>query len=349
MGSGNSTIQSSGSSKGGVPTQGFWIRPGDDFIVVGERKGRTWAIQSSTSGTKDVRVSQVAGKGVKVSAHRVQYQPKCPDDKRDSPSSEVLYPTEASKVNYTNSVLLKSGVDSMHPKGDAVEWVSNDTNCLSRLERWSFIPNDPDYPKGAPLAPDTNVNIRVYNIGSQKQRALHTPTSDDSTTDLEIQDKLSSWKLYRTKGWVRENGQCKPWSIAADNVRPSDNPAYFCYDPKLEDGVWKVDCFTTGGQNKLYSTEAECQADTSSNGGNGGGNGGNSGGNGGGNGGDGGDNGGDGGGNGGNGGGNGGNGGGGEPKKPDEEDNTVVWVVGGVVAFIIVVALLAMLSSRQSR
>jgi hypothetical protein len=263
-----------------------------------------------------------------------------------------LYPTEASKVNYTNSVLLKSGVDSMHPKGDGVEWASNDTKCLSRLERWSFVPNDPDYPKGAPLAPDTNVNIRVYNIGSKKQRALHTPTSDDSTTDLEIKDKLSSWKLYRTQGWVRENGQCKPWSIANDNVRPSDNPAYICYDPKLEDGVWKVDCFTTGGQNKLYSTEAECQADTSNNGGNGGNNGGNNGGgnNSGDNGGNnGGNNSGDNGGNngGGNGGGNSGNGG--EPKKPDEEDNTVVWVVSGVVAFIIVVALLAMLSSKQLR
>jgi hypothetical protein len=308
--------------------EGLFIRPGDDFIVLGQRKGRTWAIQSSKSGGKDVKVSQVSTKGVKVSDHLLRYQAKCADDKRESPSSDVLHSTAADDVNYTSSVLLRSGVDGMHPKSDGVEWLSNDNNCLSRLERWSFVPNNPNYPSGVPLSGDTDVNIRVYNIGSRQQRALFTPNSDASSTDLEIKDKVSSWKLYRTKGWVLEGGQCKPWSIANDNIQ-SDTPPYTCSFPKKEDGRWQVRCFTTAGRDSLFSTKDECLAYRDDQ-----------------------------------------NGGGNngdkpepqpepepepkpkpkpkpEPKKAEETDNTVIWVVGGVVAFILIVAILAMLTRSR--
>jgi hypothetical protein len=351
MGAGYSTTSGSGDKS----AQGMFIRPGDDFIILGQRKGRTWAIQSSKRGAKDVVVSQVANKGVKVSDHRLQYQAKCADDKRESPSSGVLHPTAADKVNYTSSVLLKSGVDSMHPKGGSVEWLGNDADCLSRLERFSFVSNNPKYPTGAPLSGDTDVNIRVYNIGSKQQRALQTPNSDDSTTKLKIKDKVSSWKLYRTKGWVLEGGQCKPWSIGADNIQ-RDLAPYTCNFPKQENGGWQVRCFTTAGRDSLFSTEEECLAykgdqDGGNNGGNNVGNGGgNNGGNNGGN--DGGNGGGNGGNDGGNGGGNGGGNDGGnggdkpDPKKAEETDGTVVWVVVGSVLFIMIIAILAMLARQ---
>lgn len=337
--------------------RGLWIRPGDDFIAVGSRGDKTWALRGPKGLSGKVKLTQVTPGGTaRVDAHTLQYTPACPAEDGASPSADVLVTTAPGDVKPSACVLLRSGERTMHPVDDKVEWVTGalrEDACPGDYRRFAFVANDKDVPAGAPLPGGEDVNIRVYRAGDKRPWALRTPAKDHDDPDVDMGEGASSWRLYRTSGWVwSAKDKCRPWSIAADAIRAA--PPYTCELPTQADGSWSVECYTPT-QDKLFGTEAECreweasQGGGNDKGGNGGGNGG--GGNGGGNDGNGGGNDGSGGGNDGGGGDNDGN----TPKPPPTpppkptpndppkkpNDYTAVFVLVIVVMVLVMAALLA--------
>lgn len=263
--------------------RGLWIRPGDDFVAVGSRGDKTWALRGPKGLSGKVKLTQIKPGGTaRVDAHTLQYTPACPAEDGASPSADVLVTTAPGDVKPSACVLLRSGERTMHPVGDKVEWVTGalrkDT-CPDDYRRFAFVANDKDVPAGAPLPGGEDVNIRVYRVGDKRPWALRTPAKDHDDPDVDMGEGASSWRLYRTSGWVwSAKDKCRPWSIAADAIRAA--PPYTCELPsQAADGSWSVECYTPT-QDKLFGTEAECrewqasQDGGSNNGGNGGGNGG---------------------------------------------------------------------------
>ena len=252
-------------------SSGFWIRPGDDFVAIGSKGDKTWAIRNPKTAPKNVKLTQVSARGSRVkpgrvSDHTLQYSPSCPNESQASPSRDVLHPTQSNRVLHKTSVLLMGDGETMHPTGDKIEWVSKrltrgtNSGCISQYQRFAFVPTDPDYPMDAPLAPDTSVDIRVYRARETKPWSLRTPNHGHSNPDVDVSTQQSTWKLYRTQGWVYDTSkkQCIPWSIGQDNLRTADDPPYTCNPPTREENKWTVKCFTTGGQDRLFSSEQEC-------------------------------------------------------------------------------------------
>jgi len=267
--------------------KGFWIRPGDDFIAIGQTGDKTWAIRSPTTST-GVKLTQVSPnesviKPARVADHRLQYIPKCPRYAKTNPSEEVLYTTQSRDVKRSNAVLLKGRNKIMHPKGDSVEWVPDSnvdsSKCASDYQRFAFVANESDYPQDAPLATDTPVNIRVHRVNDPTPWSLLTPDGDHKDADLKIANQQSTWRLYRTSGYIYDasEAKCKPWTIASGKLREASDPPYRCNTPTKVNGAWTVQCFTSGDQDLLFSTEEECLDATQKSNNGGGNNGGNNG------------------------------------------------------------------------
>lgn len=256
-------------------TRGLWIRPGDDFIAVGSRGDKTWALRGPKGLSGKVKLTQVTPGGTaRVDAHTLQYTPACPAEDGASPSADVLVTTAPGDVKPSACVLLRSGERTMHPVDDKVEWVTGalrkDT-CPGDYRRFAFVANDKDVPAGAPLRGGEDVNIRVYRVGDKRPWALRTPAKNHDDPDVDMGEGASSWRLYRTSGWVwSAKDKCRPWSIAADAIRAA--PPYTCELPtQAADGSWSVECYTPT-QDKLFGTEAECREwEANQDGGNGGG------------------------------------------------------------------------------
>lgn len=284
-----------GNSKSDGPAydpDGFWIRPGDNFMVLGKQGDKTWAIPNPTVspaglGNEDkAELSQVSLRGnvekpLNVRDYVLQYSPSCSAGSADSPNKEALMATESGNVTKETSSIIQYGEFALKPwarkgDGDKLRWlkrsVAQEQSCDPNFRRFAFVPNSGAYPTGVPLIGGEDVNIRVYKSGSDKAWALRTPRHTHDAPELDMTDQVSSWKLYRTSGWVLERGKCRPWSIEEGRVPTRDQPPpYKCGTPeKGGDGVWRTSC-RTEDQNLLFSSEDACQRfkakDKNSNGG----------------------------------------------------------------------------------